>query len=73
MSKEASPTKPVVRTRSRSKYETRRLIAGTSKPIIEEDEKSIKEMENHFNHRWGLAMSLDDIKILINNVKGHHR
>ena len=73
MSKEASPTKPAVRARSRSKSETRRSVAGTSKPIIEEDEKSIKQMENHFNHRWGLVMSLDDIKSLIKNVKGHQR
>ena len=73
MSKEASPTKPAVRARSRSKSETRRSVAGTSKPIIEEDEKSIKQMENNFNHRWGLVMSLDDIKSLIKNVKGHQR
>ena len=73
MSKEASPKKPVVRTRSRSKSETRRSTAGTSHPIVDEDERSIKQMENHFNPRWGLGISLDDIKSLINNVEGHKR
>ena len=73
MSEEKSTKKPVIRTRSRSKSETRRSTAGTSHPIVDEDEKRIKKMENHFNRKWELAVSLDDIKSLINNVEGHQR
>ena len=70
MSKEASPTKPAVRARSRSKSETRRSVAGTSKPIIEEDEKSIKQMENNFNHRWGLSCHWMTLRVLLTMLGG---
>eukprot|EP00092_Neocalanus_flemingeri_P031976 GFUD01034746.1.p1 GENE.GFUD01034746.1~~GFUD01034746.1.p1 ORF type:complete len:755 (+),score=183.93 GFUD01034746.1:75-2339(+) len=73
MSEDTSPKKPVVRSRSRSKSETRRSTAGTNHPIVDEDEKKIKNLENHFNHKWDLNISLDDIKSLINNIEGHKR
>ena len=74
MEKEPSPKKLVKRARSRSKSETRLSTAGTfSHPIVDEDEKSIKQMENHFNPKWGLGVTLDNVKSLINNVKGHER
>ena len=73
MSNPTSSAKSATRPRSRSKSETRRSTAGTSKPIVEEDEKAIKQMESHFNQRWDLVISLDDISSMTNNVRGHQR
>ena len=59
--------------RSRSQSGSRVSTTGRAGQIEDEDEKSIKEAQNHYNPTWGLGLPLDDITSLINNVEGHER
>ena len=69
METKKSPGKP----RSRSQSGSRVSTTGRAGQIEDEDEKSIKEAQNHFNPTWSLGLPLDDITSLINNVEGHER
>ena len=46
-----------VRPRSRSGSATRLSTPGKVVPIEDEDEKSIKAAENHFNLEWGIQLA----------------
>ena len=61
-----------VKPHSRSASATRLSTPGKGVPIEDEDEKSIKAAENHFNAEWGLELD-DNIKSIINNLQGHKR
>ena len=61
-----------VKPRSRSASATCLSTPGKGVPIEDEDEKSIKAAENHFNAEWGLELD-DNIKSIINNLQGHKR
>ena len=61
-----------VKPRSRSASATRLSTPGKGVPIEDEDEKSIKAAENHFNSEWGLELD-DNTKSIINNLQGHKR
>ena len=61
-----------VRPRSRSGSATRLSTPGKVVPIEDEDEKSIKAAENHFNLEWGIQLD-DNTRSVINNLQGHAR
>ena len=61
-----------VRQRSRSGSATRLSTPGKGVPIEDEDEKSIKAAENHFNLDWGIDLD-ENTKSVINNLQGHER
>ena len=61
-----------VKPRSRSASATRLSTPGKVVPIEDEDEKSIKAAENHFNPEWGIELD-DNTKSVINNLQGHER
>ena len=61
-----------VKSRSRSASATRLSTPGKGVPIEDEDEKSIKAAENHFNSEWGIELD-DNTKSIINNLQGHKR
>ena len=61
-----------VKPRSRSASATRLSTPGKVVPIEDEDEKSIKAAENHFNLDWDIKLD-DNTKSVINNLQGHER
>ena len=61
-----------VKPRSRSGSATRLSTPGKVVPIEDEDEKSIKAAENHFNLDWGIELD-ENTKSVINNLQGHER
>ena len=61
-----------VKPRSRSGSATRLSTPGKVVPIEDEDEKSIKAAENHFNLDWDIDLDANT-KSVINNLQGHER
>ena len=61
-----------VKPRSRSSSATRLSTPGKVVPIEDEDEKSIRAAENHFNLEWGIELD-DNTNSVINNLQGHER
>ena len=59
------------KARSRSQSASRVSTTGRAGQIEDEDEKSIREAQNHYNPEWELP--LVGIKSIINNVEGHSR
>ena len=73
MKNSETSSKSIMKSRPRSKSGTRKSVEGTSGKIVEEDETKIKCMENHFNSKWGISVSVNDIGSIISNLHGHKR
>ena len=68
-----SPTSDHRRPRSRSKSKTRISLAGTTLKIDTEKEKKIKEFQNHFNEKWLLRFTSQNLQFLSIKLEKHKR